>query len=174
MCRRGGPPAHPRAVDASLTSIITRCCSAGSGTWGRQGRSDTSAVSSQGRGRPEPRVPPREAGDKALQPLRTCILLAGPMPTWGMSPSPPISLLVSTMTTRICSSSASIRDISRRAVVLPEPGRPSSRIDMPCCEPAEERLRRRGPESLPGKRARGAFGGGGGLAAGALPGCATV
>jgi len=47
----------------------------------------------------------------------TCILRALPMAGWGTSPSPPISLEVSTITTRLCSSSDSVRAISRMAVV---------------------------------------------------------
>jgi hypothetical protein len=50
--------------------------------------------------------------------------LARPMPACGTSPSPPISLLVSTMTTRLSRSSASSLDSSRMAVVFPTPGRP--------------------------------------------------
>src|SRR6266487_1983501 len=48
-----------------------------------------------------------------------------------MSPSPPISFEVSTMTTRLRSSSASRRAHSRSIVVLPMPGRPSSRMLWP-------------------------------------------
>ena len=48
-----------------------------------------------------------------------------------MSPSPAISFEVSTTTTRLPSSSASTRAASRSIVVLPTPGRPSSRIDSP-------------------------------------------
>ena len=53
------------------------------------------------------------------------------MAGWGISPSPAISLLVSITTTRFCRSSASTRAISRRAVVLPTPGRPISNRDCP-------------------------------------------
>mmetsp|Transcript_18785 Transcript_18785/g.39140 ORF Transcript_18785/g.39140 Transcript_18785/m.39140 type:complete len:355 (-) Transcript_18785:243-1307(-) len=60
----------------------------------------------------------------------TCILLALPMAGCGMSPSPPISFEVSTITTRLCSSSASTRAISLTTVVLPTPGRPSSSIEQ--------------------------------------------
>ena len=52
----------------------------------------------------------------------TCILLALPIPSCGMSPSPPISLEVSTMTTRFRRASLSWRETSRIAVVLPTPG----------------------------------------------------
>ena len=48
-----------------------------------------------------------------------------------MSPSPAISLLVSTTTTRLPMSSASTRAASRSIVVLPIPGRPMIRIDFP-------------------------------------------
>ena len=49
----------------------------------------------------------------------------------GMSPSPAISLLVSTTTTRLPMSSARTRAASRSIVVLPMPGRPMIRIDFP-------------------------------------------
>ena len=48
-----------------------------------------------------------------------------------MSPSPAISLEVSTTTTRLPRSSASTRAASRSIVVLPMPGRPRMRIDFP-------------------------------------------
>ena len=48
-----------------------------------------------------------------------------------MSPSPPISFDVSTMTTRLFASSASTRATSRSIVVLPTPGRPSRRMLFP-------------------------------------------
>lgn len=57
----------------------------------------------------------------------TCIRRAPPMAWCGTSPSPPISLEVSTITTRLCSSSERVRAISRMAVVLPTPGRPRNR-----------------------------------------------
>ena len=53
------------------------------------------------------------------------------MPGCGISPSPAISFEVSTMTTRLCRSSASTRAISRSIVVLPTPGLPSSRMLLP-------------------------------------------
>ena len=56
---------------------------------------------------------------------------ARPMPGCGMSPSPAISLEVSTMTTRLSSSSASTRAASRSIVVLPMPGRPMIRTLFP-------------------------------------------
>ena len=56
----------------------------------------------------------------------TCIRRARPIPGWGMSPSPAISLLVSTTTTRFRLSSARIRATSRSIVVFPIPGLPSS------------------------------------------------
>eukprot|EP00955_Chlamydomonas_euryale_P066015 359427-Chlamydomonas_euryale.AAC.2 len=48
----------------------------------------------------------------------TCILRARPMPSCGMSPSPPISLLVSTITTRFWSSSLRLREtcVGRKSV----------------------------------------------------------
>lgn len=58
----------------------------------------------------------------------TGIRRALPMAGWGTSPSPPISLEVSTMTTRLWSSSASVRAISRMTVVLPTPGLPRNRM----------------------------------------------
>jgi len=61
----------------------------------------------------------------------TCMRRALPMAGWGMSPSPAISLEVSTMTTRLFMSSASTRATSRSMVVLPTPGRPSSRVLRP-------------------------------------------
>mmetsp|Transcript_8349 Transcript_8349/g.22291 ORF Transcript_8349/g.22291 Transcript_8349/m.22291 type:complete len:259 (+) Transcript_8349:1625-2401(+) len=76
----------------STASIITRCCSSGSGT---------------------------------------CMRRARPMPTCGMSPSPPISLLVSTMMTRLCKSSDRARLTSLIAVVLPTPGLPKKRMLAP-------------------------------------------
>ena len=63
--------------------------------------------------------------------VRTCIRRASPMPGCGMSPSPAISLLVSTTITRLPRSSASTRATSRSMVVLPTPGRPSSRTLCP-------------------------------------------
>ena len=56
----------------------------------------------------------------------TCIRRALPIPRCGMSPSPPISFEVSTITTRRPSSSAKTRAASRSIVVLPTPGAPSS------------------------------------------------
>ena len=50
--------------------------------------------------------------------------LARPMPECAMSPSPPISLEVSTMTTRLLCPTDSRRAISRITVVFPTPGRP--------------------------------------------------
>ncbi len=63
--------------------------------------------------------------------VRTCMRRALPIAGWGMSPSPAISLLVSTTTTRLPTSSASTRAASRSMVVLPMPGRPMIRIDFP-------------------------------------------
>ncbi len=63
--------------------------------------------------------------------VRTCIRRALPMAGCGMSPSPAISLQVSTTTTRLPMSSASTRAASRSIVVLPMPGRPMIRIDFP-------------------------------------------
>ena len=63
--------------------------------------------------------------------VRTCMRRASPMPGCGMSPSPAISLEVSTMMTRLWSSSASTRATSRSMVVLPTPGRPRSRTLCP-------------------------------------------
>ncbi len=63
--------------------------------------------------------------------VRTCMRRARPMPGCGMSPSPAISLEVSTMTTRLSRSSARTRAASRSIVVLPMPGRPMMRIDWP-------------------------------------------
>mmetsp|Transcript_43 Transcript_43/g.147 ORF Transcript_43/g.147 Transcript_43/m.147 type:complete len:336 (+) Transcript_43:755-1762(+) len=60
----------------------------------------------------------------------TCILLAFPIAGWGMSPSPPISFEVSTMTTRLFSSSARTLAISRTTVVFPTPGLPSSNMEQ--------------------------------------------
>ena len=57
--------------------------------------------------------------------------LADAIPGWGTSPSPAISLDVSIMTTRLCATSASMLDMSLMAVVLPTPGLPSRRIDLP-------------------------------------------
>lgn len=54
----------------------------------------------------------------------TCMRRARPMPTCAMSPSPPISLEVSTITTRLFCASDSSRAISRTTVVFPTPGRP--------------------------------------------------
>ncbi len=58
---------------------------------------------------------------------RACMRRARPMPGCGISPSPPISLLVSMITTRLRHSSDSRRAISRTLVVLPTPGRPYRR-----------------------------------------------
>ena len=63
--------------------------------------------------------------------VRTCIRRALPMAGCGMSPSPAISLEVSTTTTRLPRSSARTRAASRSIVVLPMPGRPMIRIDFP-------------------------------------------
>ena len=57
----------------------------------------------------------------------TCMRRARPMAACGMSPSPAISFEVSTITTRLPSSSASTRAASRSSVVLPTPGGPSNR-----------------------------------------------
>jgi len=57
--------------------------------------------------------------------------LAWPMAGWGISPSPAISFEVSMMTTRFLVLSASTRAASRSMVVLPTPGRPSSRMFCP-------------------------------------------
>ena len=54
-----------------------------------------------------------------------------------MSPSPAISLEVSTTTTRLRCSSASTRAASRSIVVLPMPGRPMIRIDFPVSTKSE-------------------------------------
>ena len=54
----------------------------------------------------------------------TCMRRARPMPACAMSPSPPISLEVSTITTRLLCASDSNRAISRITVVFPTPGRP--------------------------------------------------
>mmetsp|Transcript_26830 Transcript_26830/g.86145 ORF Transcript_26830/g.86145 Transcript_26830/m.86145 type:complete len:401 (-) Transcript_26830:30-1232(-) len=59
----------------------------------------------------------------------TCMRRAPPMAGCGTSPSPPISLEVSTITTRLWSSSESTRAISRITVVLPTPGRPRKSSD---------------------------------------------
>ena len=48
-----------------------------------------------------------------------------------MSPSPAISLDVSTTTTRFANSSATRRDISRSFVVFPTPGGPQNKILLP-------------------------------------------
>ena len=56
---------------------------------------------------------------------------APPIPGCGISPSPPISLEVSTTTTRFLHSSANNLEISRIVVVFPTPGRPRNRIDLP-------------------------------------------
>ena len=60
----------------------------------------------------------------------TCMRRAPPMAGWGTSPSPPISLEVSTITTRLWSSSDSTRAISRITVVLPTPGLPRKRTEL--------------------------------------------
>ncbi len=60
---------------------------------------------------------------------RTCIRRARPMEGCGTSPSPAISLDVSTITTRLLS--AKMRAASRNIVVLPTPGRPSSSTLFP-------------------------------------------
>ena len=62
----------------------------------------------------------------------TCILLAWPIAGWGVSPSPAISLDVSTTTTRLWSSSATRREISLNLVVFPTPGRPKNSILLFC------------------------------------------
>mmetsp|Transcript_8012 Transcript_8012/g.21071 ORF Transcript_8012/g.21071 Transcript_8012/m.21071 type:complete len:272 (+) Transcript_8012:328-1143(+) len=59
----------------------------------------------------------------------TCMRRARPMAGCGMSPSPPISLDVSTTTTRLPHSSARTLAISRITVVLPTPGRPKNRME---------------------------------------------
>ena len=61
----------------------------------------------------------------------TCMRRARPMPGCGMSPSPAISLEVSTTITRLPRSSASTRAASRNSVVLPTPGRPSRSVERP-------------------------------------------
>ena len=53
------------------------------------------------------------------------------MAGWGTSPSPAISLEVSTMTTRFLASWDKTLAISRSMVVLPTPGRPKSRMFLP-------------------------------------------
>ena len=63
--------------------------------------------------------------------LGTCIRRARPIAGCGMSPSPAISLEVSTTTTRLRSDSASTRAVSRSSVVLPTPGRPRIRMLSP-------------------------------------------
>mmetsp|Transcript_2730 Transcript_2730/g.5641 ORF Transcript_2730/g.5641 Transcript_2730/m.5641 type:complete len:218 (+) Transcript_2730:266-919(+) len=62
----------------------------------------------------------------------TCMRLAPPIAWCGTSPSPPISLDVSTMTTRLCSSSDSTRANSRMTVVFPTPGRPKNKRESFC------------------------------------------
>ena len=69
----------------------------------------------------------RSAGEPSQAGRHTCMRRARPIPGCGMSPSPPISFEVSTITTRRWQSSASMRLISRMAVVLPTPGRPAGR-----------------------------------------------
>mmetsp|Transcript_814 Transcript_814/g.2206 ORF Transcript_814/g.2206 Transcript_814/m.2206 type:complete len:279 (+) Transcript_814:1764-2600(+) len=63
--------------------------------------------------------------------LATCMRRDRPIPTCATSPSPPISLLVSTITTLRNASSARMREISRIAVVFPTPGRPSNSTECP-------------------------------------------
>mmetsp|Transcript_66386 Transcript_66386/g.110923 ORF Transcript_66386/g.110923 Transcript_66386/m.110923 type:complete len:276 (+) Transcript_66386:1904-2731(+) len=60
----------------------------------------------------------------------TCMRRAEPMAGWGMSPSPPISFEVSTITTRILYTSDSCRATSRKTVVLPTPGGPRKRMEV--------------------------------------------
>mmetsp|Transcript_8812 Transcript_8812/g.18858 ORF Transcript_8812/g.18858 Transcript_8812/m.18858 type:complete len:220 (-) Transcript_8812:3137-3796(-) len=60
-----------------------------------------------------------------LSAFGTCMRRAFPMAGCGTSPSPPISLDVSMMTTRFFSSTDSTRATSRMTVVLPTPGLPS-------------------------------------------------
>ena len=61
----------------------------------------------------------------------TCMRRALPIAGCGMSPSPAISLEVSTTTTRLLNSEARTRAASRSMVVLPTPGRPMIRIERP-------------------------------------------
>ena len=61
--------------------------------------------------------------------VETCMRLARPTAGWGTSPSPPISLEVSTITTRLFS--ARRRAASRSMVVLPIPGRPNNSKLLP-------------------------------------------
>mmetsp|Transcript_6502 Transcript_6502/g.26346 ORF Transcript_6502/g.26346 Transcript_6502/m.26346 type:complete len:344 (-) Transcript_6502:11-1042(-) len=68
--------------------------------------------------------------------LGTCMRRAAPMPGCGMSPSPPISFEVSTITTRRAMppdsrETESTRAISRIAVVFPTPGLPRSKTLRP-------------------------------------------
>jgi hypothetical protein len=83
---------------------------------------------------------------------RACMRRARPMPGCGMSPSPPISLLVSMMTTRLRHSSDSRRAISRTLVVLPTPGRPCRRAApqrrMRMCMPPDTHCARRSQNPL--------------------------
>mmetsp|Transcript_28889 Transcript_28889/g.85550 ORF Transcript_28889/g.85550 Transcript_28889/m.85550 type:complete len:391 (+) Transcript_28889:929-2101(+) len=60
----------------------------------------------------------------------TCMRRALPIAGCGTSPSPPISLEVSTMTTRFFMSPDSRRAISRTTVVLPTPGAPSNSTEL--------------------------------------------
>ena len=53
------------------------------------------------------------------------------MAGWGISPSPATSLEVSMITTLLSKSSAKTLAISRSAVVLPTPGRPKSKMELP-------------------------------------------
>jgi hypothetical protein len=67
-----------------------------------------------------PQKGPQEVGEGPP----ACMRRARPMPMCAMSPSPPISLEVSMMTTRFWCSCDRSRDVSRITVVLPTPGRP--------------------------------------------------
>ena len=58
----------------------------------------------------------------------TCIRRAPPMAGCGTSPSPPISLLVSMITTRLPWRSLKTRASSRMTVVFPTPGRPRNKM----------------------------------------------
>mmetsp|Transcript_2666 Transcript_2666/g.5880 ORF Transcript_2666/g.5880 Transcript_2666/m.5880 type:complete len:259 (-) Transcript_2666:1775-2551(-) len=60
----------------------------------------------------------------------TIMRRASPIAAWGMSPLPAISLLVSTISTRFVLAKKQAQ--SRRRVVLPAPGQPTSSTLLPC------------------------------------------
>ncbi len=133
-----------QVVDGCML-FMTRCCMEGSGTAGSLARIERvvhdcmltmTRCCIEGSGTAGVLAQTEQISDGCMLTMTRCCMegsgtgmrRALPMAGWGTSPSPPISLDVSTMTTRLCSSSASVRAISRMTVVLPTPGLPRNRM----------------------------------------------